>query len=131
HLVGDYQGSGDGIVRLAGGEFFAIGAAGATFDFPAGGVQWVGAEIRGPGNLTNVGKFDIIRNDPGGVPELTGNLVNAATVTLSGNRSGGLLNSGGATIVNQASGTIEFRDDQGIAYANEPLSLTNHGHLSK
>src|SRR5690606_27942980 len=33
-LVGLYQGSGDGIVRLAGGEFFAIGAAGATFDYP-------------------------------------------------------------------------------------------------
>ena len=52
-------------------------------------------------------------------------------MTLRGDRSGGLLNFGGATIENRAGATFEFRDDQGIAYANDPLTLANDGHLAK
>ena len=114
-----------------GGEYFAIGSEGATFDFPVGGVEWTGAEIRGPGALTNGARFDIVRNDSGGVPELSGHLINQATLTLRGNSSGGLINSGGAKIDNLAGARFEFHDAQGIGYANEPLTLTNHGHLAQ
>ena len=131
HLEGLYQGAGEGVVRLAGGDYFAISPAGATFDFPVGGVEWAGAEIKGPGALTNLGKFHIVRDNPGGIPELSGHLINESTMALRGNRSGGLKNASGAKIDNLAGATFELWGDQGIAYADEPLTLTNDGHLAK
>lgn len=127
-LVGTYTGAGAGMVRLAGGEYFAIGAAGATFDFPNGGVEWAGASIDGPGVLRNDGLFTIVTGSGSGT--LTGHLDNRGTMRLTGTGSE-LKNRDGAIIDNASGATFEVLGDQGIAHANDPLTFRNAGTLQK
>lgn len=126
-LVGTYSGDGPGVVRLAGGTHFAIGAAGATFDFPIGGVEWTGAAITGPGVLRNDGLFSIVTTTAGA---LTGHLDNRGTMRLGGTGTE-MKNSGGAIIDNASGARFEVLGDQGIASANDPLTFRNAGTLEK
>lgn len=128
-LVGTYTGSGAGVVRLAGGSRFEIGAAGATFDFPNGGVQWTGAAIAGPGTLRNDGVMVIV-NDNFSSVSLTGHLDNRGTLTLGGTAAE-LRNSGGAIIDNAVGASFLVYDDQGVATANDPLTFRNAGAITK
>jgi hypothetical protein len=128
-LVGTYSGSGAGVVRLAGGDRFEVGSAGATLDFTNGGVEWTGAAIAGPGTLRNDGVMSIATASITSV-SLNGHLDNRGTVTLGGTATA-LKNNGGAIIDNAAGASFLVDGDQGIAQANLPLTFRNAGTLSK
>src|SRR5262249_31372022 len=124
--TGTYTGTGDGTAQLVGGEY-VIGAAGATFNFPAGILQWMAGNIRaGGGVLTNTDTIALSGNADkwlGSTLRNSGTIIHT-TVTADNGRlyiSGGLLE-------NLASGLYDFRSDTSVfGNSNPPGGIINAG----
>jgi hypothetical protein len=126
-LTGTYTGSGAGIVSLASGTL-VIGAAGATFNFPAGLFQWTGGTINASaGTLTNKASTGFITLNGTGTEFLSGTLANAGTITQttpgSGNNilafnSGAVLNNSGLYDVQQNSTALQTNGGSGWSFNN-------------
>jgi hypothetical protein len=112
--AGTYTGSGAGTIAFSHSILY-IGSGGATFNFPAGLLQWTGGTLNIPANatLTNAGTLTAsatsyinVQND--------GALVNNGLFTVSGNGQyaeqgdGGSINNRSLTLT--GAGTIEFFD---------------------
>ncbi len=97
-FTGSYSGSGQGTVLIGTGSL-AIGAAGATFNFPAGLLVWQGGINLAGNTLTNTG-FVTVSNPAGSHASLVGNDYYAGKHDY--NLGGTLLNHG--TIVQQGGG---------------------------
>ena len=94
-MTGTYTGSGGGTVGLAGGAI-AIGAGGATFDFPSGMFQWSAGSIDGPG---------VLAVSAGSAMTIAGNgeqVLSAAVL----NNSGTIVDSGNNTLFFENSSTV-------------------------
>jgi hypothetical protein len=128
--TGAYTGSGDGSVILAGD--LSIGAAGATFDFPAGFFQWMGGRIRGVDTdgsdvLTNLGTLSLPRN--------TYNPSTRSWRYLTINNAGTILHTDdvldpvGGVLNNLPGGTYDLDGDAWIR--GGPLVINNAGLLVK
>ena len=119
YFAGTFTGSGAGTVQLNSG-FFGIDSGGATFNFPAGLLQWTGGTffanpLTNTGSITLAGAaekgFQNILNNNGTLVETgTGNLVDA-----------NLLN-------NNATGLIDIQSDDGITGSG---SFNNSGLIRK
>jgi RHS repeat-associated protein len=124
-LTGAYTGSGGGAVRLSAGTL-AVGAAGATFNFAAGILQWTGGTIAGPGTLTNLGGLAISgvnRKDLDGVT-----LDTRGAVTWAG--TGTLYSSNAAVVHNR--GTWDAQADARFAaWTGARGTFHNHGTLRR
>jgi hypothetical protein len=147
-LTGGYTGNGGGVVIMEGQP--SIGAAGASFNFPAGMLKWRGAQFNtSTGSLTNAGIITIV--DPiSGLPNLLvggkglinkGEINQLGTLRLTSdgvlnNQFGGLYNlSPGAAIVpnpNDVGGT--FINAGGLQMAGDgvaslQVNLANSGGI--
>ena len=137
---GTFTGSGAGAVLLSSGTI-AIGAGGATFDFPAGLLQLPGGSLDLDGNtLTNTGSitidsaatFGIFANNSfsgGNGGNLGGSLINQGTITDSGAGSLQLFDS--VALNNTASGTYDFTGDGGFVLGNNSPTIVNAGLFEK
>jgi RHS repeat-associated protein len=141
-LTGTYTGSGAGTVLLGSGVS-NVGAAGATFDFPAGLFQWDGGNINLGGNiLTNAGSMtlansqdiDVISQRPGLVNQ-GGTLINDGSIVGSG--AGSLVLVDSVQFDNQTGGKYVIGANNGIKLGPYPAvgvnsaSLLNAGLLEK
>ncbi len=150
-FTGTYTGSGGGQVQLKSGEI-GVGAAGATFNFPAGMFQWQGGIINrlpGGGTFTNAGFMTLTGED-----DTNGPFVNTGTMTVTNSTlglqleagEGSLVNSGtlivtstgevqplapasggNGFITNLAGGTIQLQGGGQIGFGNIAGPLTNQG----
>ncbi|MHB1560310.1 MAG: carboxypeptidase regulatory-like domain-containing protein, partial [Isosphaeraceae bacterium] len=137
---GTFTGSGAGAVLLSSGTI-AIGAGGATFDFPAGLLQWPGGSLDLDGNtLTNTGSitidsaatFGIFANNffsGGSSGNLGGSLMNRGALIDSGTGSLQLFDS--VTLNNAAPGNFNFTGDGGILLGNDSPTISNAGLFEK
>jgi hypothetical protein len=109
--TGTYTGSGGGTVEFTGGSLNA-GTAGATLNFPAGMLQWLGStnnpSIEGPGAFTNTGYLTISGNNARTLDGAT--LNNPGTVTWAGNA---VITLSSKTVINN-SGTWNIQGDGGF-----------------
>jgi hypothetical protein len=137
--TGTYTGTGGGTVLLAGE--IAVGAAGATFNFPAGLFQWTGYGIDLDGHTaTNNGAITasgatsvaIWANNffTGGNSFNLGGTFNNAGTVLEQNADGVLLYDG-VTLQNSATGSYQLAADNGIAVGNGSDNVVNAGTLTK
>ncbi|HTW95924.1 MAG TPA: calcium-binding protein, partial [Tepidisphaeraceae bacterium] len=119
-----------GTVSLADGTI-SIDSAGATFDFPAGLLQWSGGTIDASGGLlVNQGTIDVTPA-AGNQTILVGTLENQASVVQSGAGNFGFLN--GATFQNDSSGTYDLQTDGGFGcyQGDGNATFSNAGLLVK
>ena len=132
---GSFSGSGAGTVLLA-ARIFAVDPAGATFDFPAGMLQWTGGAIASPlaagsstpGILTNAGTITLAGT---GTKFLDGVLANTGTIL---HQSGALqLDSfGGVSGTLNNSGLYDMQGDVAIQRQSlVPAIFNNSGTLRK
>ena len=119
-LTGNYTGIGDGAVSLATGGLY-IGAAGATFNFPAGLFVWSGGTLGSGagGALNNTGVINLTGS---GFKDLDSQLVlnNAGTIADNGTNvwrffDGSVLNNQPGGVVNMTTGeTIQNNSGGGV-----------------
>ncbi len=133
--TGSFTGSGGGTVSLSSGDLF-VGAAGATFNFPAPLFQWSGGTITVPFEgqpLTNAGTITLA--NPANTPVTLngdGTLVNAGTMEQDGATGLNMQSSGInnlTTLLNQ--GTYDFQTDTDIFSNSGGGMFNNQGILSK
>jgi YD repeat-containing protein len=106
-ISGSFVGSGGGVVQL--NAMITVDSAGATFDFPAGMLQWTANGLAAPATgaaptVTNTGTVLIPDGDGINLDGLT--LVNTGTVQL-GQGSGAGLDLNNFTVINNE-GTFDF-----------------------
>ena len=131
-LTGTYTGSGAGTVGLPSGTI-AIGAGGATFNFPAGLFQWTGGTVQpatGGGALANAGSITI---GGAGGKVLNSGLVlnNSGTIVEAGTSGtndwefvgGSVLNNLSGGIVDMTTSETLFNSGSGNAINNESGAL--------
>lgn len=106
YFAGTFTGSGAGTVQLSSG-FFGIDSGGATFNFPAGLLQWTGGSFFS-NPLTNAGSMTLAG---AGDKAASNTINNTGTVIVTG--TGNLVVSG--TLNNNAGGVVDFRSDGGAA----------------
>ena len=106
YFAGSFTGSGTGTVQLSSGSF-GIDSGGATFNFPAGLLQWHGGSFFGH-PLTNTGTITLA-----GAPDkaFSNAFHNNGSIIEMG--TGNLVVSG--TLNNNATGVIDFQSDGGLA----------------
>ncbi|HQX51029.1 MAG TPA: CARDB domain-containing protein, partial [Planctomycetaceae bacterium] len=121
YFAGTFTGSGGGVVQLSSGRF-GIDSGGATFNFPAGLLQWSGGTFFSQ-PLTNTGVITLWGSD---VKDLNNQLINTGTIIHSGT---GDLVLGGGTVNNQASGLYDFRAN--VQIIGNSGTLNNSGILRK
>jgi len=94
--TGNFTGTGGGQVNLTGGTL-TLGVGGASFNFPAGYLNWSGSAIVENGTLTNSGFIQLVE----GTPQLNdATLDNAGTIVDSGAR----LDFAGTSVLNNLAG---------------------------
>jgi RHS repeat-associated protein len=134
-LQGSYSGSGEGFVKLGSG-ILAVGAGGATFNFPPGMFQWTGGFIDGrAAPLTNRGTMTL----PGfSLPTvILGALNNAGTIIMVGEADLVLGHNdsyvGMGVLTNLVEGLFEFQGDYGLVSSinTNDQSFINQGTLRK
>src|SRR5262249_19740377 len=127
-FTGNYSGSGQGIVQLAGNTFI-VGASGATFNFTGPLLQWKAGRIRAgtaPG-LTNTGTMTLVPG--GGQTIFIGPINNAGTFIQSGVVA--LDFSGSAAFTNLPGAVFDFQGDGAIFEIGSPNLFLNRGTLRK
>jgi uncharacterized membrane protein len=138
--TGTYTGAGAGKVLLRNGDF-EIGAAGATFNFPAGMFQWTGGGINLFGHiLTNLGVMTLANasNVPlygngnfNGGPSTGGNqggtLDNQGTMNDQGSAAISLFDS--VLLKNEAGATVNLSGGASLTYQNFSSAVSNAGKL--
>ncbi len=118
YFAGTFTGTGAGVVQLNSG-FFGIDSGGATFNFPAGLLQWTGGTFFSS-PLTNAGSLTLA----GAADKTAGLFNNNGSIIVSG--TGNLVVTN--TFNNNASGLIDFQSDAGI---NGNAELNNRGTIRK
>ncbi len=121
-FTGTFTGSGAGTVRISGGTI-TIGAAGATFNFPSGLLQWTGGTIDGGGVAT------LINADTIAFPGAGSRTFNAITVANPSGSSLVLTGTGplqiyNGTVLNNA-GMVDFQGDASIGSGGTTPSFNN------
>ncbi|MBX7106439.1 MAG: hypothetical protein K1X57_20345 [Gemmataceae bacterium] len=126
--TGTYTGTGAGNVYLSQGTM-TIGAAGATFNFPAGLLNWYDGTVNGSGKLTNTGAITIASTTSN--VYLSGlNFSNAGTIVHASTRN--FIITAGTVLTNEATGVFDYQADGNIDadYFN-PASMVNKGLIKK
>src|SRR5271157_2026662 len=121
---GTYTGSGAGSVVINSDAFTSINANGATFNFPAGMLNWDAGTISG--QFTNLGDLTISGANPGSMltPDVGGTLTNTGTIEVYSQ-----LNLG-AVLDNEAGGTITL-EGNAVINGGDGTTFTNQGTLDK
>jgi uncharacterized membrane protein len=140
-LSGSFTSTGGGTVLLQDGSV-VVGAAGVTFNFPAGAFQWTGGAINLDGHtLTNAGTLTLANgqnplvlgaNDfftGGNHSNLGGTLANTGTILHQG--TGLLYLDDSVVLDNQAAGIYDFAGDGGLAIGSDTPTVTNEGKIAK
>jgi uncharacterized membrane protein/transglutaminase-like putative cysteine protease len=141
-LTGTFSATGGGTVLFRNGEL-VVGAAGATFNFPAGVFQWTGGGINLDGHtLTNAGTLTLDNPQNVGIPlyargdfdgsnttNLGGTLANAGAIVQLG--AGPLQLNDSVTIHNQAGGTYTLAGDGSLTLNSFAPSFRNEGTVAK
>jgi hypothetical protein len=142
-FTGSYTGSGQGAVLIKGAvDPFVVGPGGATFDFPAGLLQWDGVINLQGNTLTNTGFLTLtnaaanqdlfISNDysqGGNQDNLGGALVNKGTIVQQG--GGDLTLDDSVQIDNQAGATYDFASDGSLRIGGGSAAVANAGTVEK
>ena len=133
-FTGNYTGSGAGTVQLGDNSRIAIGSGGATFDFPAGVLQWTGGTITGSPLTIASGSF-LTLSGPLGKYYSGGTLTNLGTIKMTG--QGSLDFATGAPDTNPGTldnaGLVDFQGDESFVCGSLSQSGTfnNSGTLLK
>jgi RHS repeat-associated protein len=123
-MSGAFTGSGAGTVRLT-CTSLVVGAAGTTFDFTPGLLQWsaVGQSTISGADLTNLGSITLAGT---GLETVSNAFYNAGTIVHAG--SGHLRISFGFTLTNLVGAVYDFQADQS---ADEEGTFINRGTVRK
>src|SRR5581483_10423360 len=126
-LTGAYSGVFGGVVSLFGD--FLIGAGGASFNFPAGMLNWdFGSLNQSLGNVTNLGTLALRIPVPNpSLKVIGGTLINQGTLAFIGQAD--LELDQGAVLNNLAGGTIDFRIEAVISSDLGPRAAVNNAGL--
>jgi hypothetical protein len=135
--TGTYTGSGAGQVLMDHAEgSLVVGAAGATFNMPAGMFHWTGGYIQMTGNLTNSGTLTFDTTQTNLQLYGAGTLFNAGTIDETGGNYLELVGEDLAgnpvvtSLVNQAGAVYNLQSDGGITYYVNGV-VTNAGTIEK